>query len=161
MYNFFSNCKIRGEKKISKKRRNAVKSSVLSRIDLLEEEKPMKKHFAIRPLIVAAAISATAVASLATANAATNGAIVDGITKTFSYIINGTEVECEIATISAEDGDVTELTISIPDDADIYNYTIEEGGGNLTFKDGEGNSIVFVGGDDVNVNFTTVDVPVK
>ncbi len=74
-----------------------IKTAVLSRI---EEEKPMK-HFTIKPLIIAAAITATGALSLVTANAATDGAVMEGITKTFSFILNGEEME----------GTVTEYTV--------------------------------------------------
>lgn len=65
-----------------------IKTAVLSRI---EEDKNMK-HFSIKPFIIAAAIAATGVVSVVTANAATDGAVVDGIAKTFSFLVGGIEV---------------------------------------------------------------------
>ncbi len=64
-----------------------IKTAVLSRI---EEEKPMK-HFTIKPLLIAAAITATGAVTLATANAATDGAVVDKMVRTFTLILNGGE----------------------------------------------------------------------
>lgn len=131
MYRFFKHCKLNED--ISEERRASVKSSVLSRMN--QEELPMKKHFSIKPLLIAAAVSATAVASLATANAATDGAVMDGITKTVKLMFNGQEVEGELKTYTTDDGtNVEEFTISIPDDdklvgedGEIY-FEIDENG---------------------------------
>ena len=91
-----------------------IKTAVLSRI---EEEKPMK-HFTIKPLLIAAAITATAAASLVTANAATDGAVMTGIAKTFSVIINGEEVEGTVTEYAVgDDGKVTEIEMDLPDSA--------------------------------------------
>ena len=76
-----------------------IKTAVLSRI---KEEKPMK-HFTIKPLLIAAAITVTGTVSLITANAATNGAVIDGIARTFSFIINGQEVEGTLTGYTVED----------------------------------------------------------
>lgn len=111
---------------ISEERISAIKSSVLSRVNQSEEDIPMKKHFSVKPLIIAAAVSATAVASIATANAATDGAIINGITKTFTFMLNGHEVEGEIMTYTDSDGnDVAELTISNSDELTTSNSNDE------------------------------------
>lgn len=89
-----------------------IKTAVLSRI---EEEKPMK-HFTIKPLLIAAAITATGAVTLATANAATDGAVMDGIAKTFSFILNGEEVEGTIKEYTVgDDGKVTEIEMELPE----------------------------------------------
>lgn len=90
-----------------------IKTAVLSRI---EEEKPMK-HFTIKPLLIAAAITATAAASVATANAATDGAVMDGIAKTFSFIWNGEEITGTITEYEyGDDGKATKIEVDLPDD---------------------------------------------
>lgn len=89
-----------------------IKTAVLSRI---EEEKPMKR-FTIKPLIIAAAITATGALSLVTANAATDGAVMDGIKKTFSLIMNGEEMEGTITEYTVgDDGKVAEINVDLPD----------------------------------------------
>lgn len=89
-----------------------IKTAVLSRI---EEEKPMK-HFSVKPLLIAAAITATAAASVATANAATDGAVMDGIGKTFSFILNGEEITGTITEYEVgEDGKATRVEVDLPD----------------------------------------------
>ncbi|MBD5112297.1 MAG: hypothetical protein HDT42_07170 [Ruminococcaceae bacterium] len=136
MYKFFKHCKMHGGENITEERLSAIKSSVLSQVNQSEEDKPMKKHFSIKPLIIAAAVSATAVASIATANAATDGAIMNGITKTFMLMINGREVEGEvkITSYATEDGDYRDIELSIPDEAlidgennDVYVSVDEDG----------------------------------
>lgn len=98
-----------------------IKTAVLSRI---EEEKPMK-HFTIKPLLIAAAVTATAAVSVVTANAATDGAVMDGIAKTFSFILNGEEVEGTIKEYTVgDDGKVTEIEMELPDDVVGDNMAI-------------------------------------
>lgn len=81
MYKFFSKHKPYGGEIIPKERLFAIKSSVLSRVNQSEEDIPMKKHFSVKPLIIAAAISTTAVTSLITANAASDLSTDKHITK--------------------------------------------------------------------------------
>lgn len=89
-----------------------IKTAVLSRI---EEEKPMKR-FTIKPFIIAAAITATGALSLVTANAATDGAVMEGITKTFGFILNGEEMEGTVTEYTVgDDGKVAEIDIDLPD----------------------------------------------
>lgn len=98
-----------------------IKTAVLSRI---EEEKPMKR-FTIKPLIIAAAITATGALSLVTANAATDGAVMEGITKTFSFILNGEEMEGTVTEYTVgDDGKVAEIDIELPDNAAANGITI-------------------------------------
>lgn len=134
-----------GGENISEERLSAIKSSVLSQVNQSEEDIPMKKHFSIKPLIIAAAVSATAVASIATANAATDGAIMNGITKTFKFItLNGNEVEGELKITShiTEDGDYQkEIELSIPDEA------LDGENNGLYVSIGEDGKITQIGGD--------------
>ncbi len=60
------------EERLPDKRVDKIKASVLSRI---EEDKPMKKHFTIKPLLIAAAITATGAISALSAGAVTTPAV--------------------------------------------------------------------------------------
>ncbi len=60
------------EERLPDKRLDKIKASVLSRI---EEDKPMKKHFTIKPLLIAAAITATGAISALSAGAVTTPAV--------------------------------------------------------------------------------------
>lgn len=91
-----------------------IKTAVLSRI---EEDKSMK-HFSVKPFIIAAAIAVTGIASVVTANAAADGAVIDGIAKTFSLWVGGTEVTGRITEYTAEDGNTYERFEIGPNDAD-------------------------------------------
>lgn len=89
-----------------------IKTAVLSRI---EEEKPMKR-FNIKPLLIAAAITATGAVSIVTANAATDGAVMDGLAKTFSFILNGEEITGTITEYDVgDDGEAKRVEIDLPD----------------------------------------------
>lgn len=132
MYNFFKHCKMHDAENISEERISAVKSSVLSQVNQSEEDIPMKKHFSVKPLLIAAAVSATAVASVATANAATDGAIMDGISKTFTFMLNGREVTGEITSYTTDGDAEIKFEIDIPDgdlvNGDEFAITIDEDG---------------------------------
>lgn len=98
-----------------------IKTAVLSRI---EEDKPMK-HFNIKPLLIAAAITATGAMSLVTANAATDGAVMDGIVKTFSFIWNGEEITGTITEYDAgDDGRTTQIDVDLPDELEDTDIAI-------------------------------------
>lgn len=115
MFEFFDDLAPENEERISDKRADKIKASVLSRI---EEDKPMKKLFRIKPLIVAAAIAVTGAASVVTANAATDGAVADGISKVISFVLNGERVTGEFTAYETEDGvNVNEVQIDLPDGA--------------------------------------------
>lgn len=117
-----------------------IKSAVLSRIDIdnieNEEDKPMKKHFRIKPFLIAAAITVTGAATLVTANAATDNAIGNYLAKTFSFKLGDKEYTGTITSFEDVDGNVTEVELDIPDgdgiaitkhgDGDIFVIT-EEG----------------------------------
>ena len=68
MFEFFDTISPENEEQISETRTQKIKASVLSRI---EEEKPMKKHFSIKPFVIAAAIMTTGAVSVLGASAAT------------------------------------------------------------------------------------------
>lgn len=70
-----------------------IKTAVLSRI---EEEKPMKKRFKIKPLIIAAAMLATAALSAVVTSAAGNGQ------PTYIITVNGEEVPWSVETVEEE-----------------------------------------------------------
>lgn len=74
MFEFFDTIVPENEEYISNARAEKIRSSVLSRI---EEDKPMKKHFTIKPLLVAAAIMTTGAISVISAGAATNTNVSD------------------------------------------------------------------------------------
>lgn len=115
-----------------------IKTVVLSRI---EEEKPMK-HFTIKPLLIAAAITATGAVTLATANAATDGAVVDKMVRTFTLILNGEEVEGTITEYSVgDDGEAKRVEVELPEGAVGDNMAI------FIDEDGEAGIIA---GDDIN-----------
>lgn len=114
-----------------------IKTAVLSRI---EEEKTMK-HFTIKPLLIAAAATATAAVSVVTANAATDGAVVDGIAKTFSFILNGEKVEGTITEyVTGDDGKAERINIELPDEAVNDNtqmIVVEEDDGKFKILNGD------------------------
>lgn len=130
MFEFFDNIAPENTERISDKRADKIKASVLSRI---EEDKPMKKHFGIKPLIIAAAVAVTGAASVVTANAATNGAVAEKITKTISFVLNGESVNGEITVYETEDGvNTTEVQIELPDNAlcgEGTFYIVDDGDG--------------------------------
>lgn len=77
MRDFFDGCKLSDS--LSENRVNKIKYSVLSRV---EGDKPMKKRFNLKPLIIAAVVMATMALSVVTVNAATNGEFLSRIFKT-------------------------------------------------------------------------------
>lgn len=129
------------EEKTADKSAENIKTAVLSRI---EEEKPMKR-FNIKPLLIAAAITATGAVSIVTANAATDGAVMDGLAKTFSFILNGEEVQGTVTEYTVgDDGEVTEFEMELPDGADVNGmHIIVEGEGDDGFKILDGDSVVY------------------
>lgn len=124
MYKFFESCAIQDEEKLSGERTDKIKALVLSRI---EEEKPMKKHFGIKPLVIAAAVTAASAASLVTANASSNGAISEGISRVITLIIDGQEVTGEYNVYKYSDGnDDEQLEAELSDDFTYYFYSYDE-----------------------------------
>lgn len=96
-----------------------IKSAVLSRIDIdnirTEEDISMKKHFRIKPLLIAAAITVTGAATLVTANAATDNAIGNYLAKTFSFKLGDKEYTGTVTSFEDTDGTVREVELDIPD----------------------------------------------
>jgi len=74
MFEFLETLAPENEERLPDKRVDKIKTSVLSRI---EEDKPMKKHFTIKPLLIAAAITAIGAISAISAGAVTPPAISD------------------------------------------------------------------------------------
>lgn len=72
---------------LSEERVKKIGLSVLSRI----EEKPMKKRFKLKPLVIATAVIATLSVSVVTVNAATNGEFISAIFKTHKWTTLHTE----------------------------------------------------------------------
>lgn len=132
-----------------------IKTAVLSRI---EEEKPMK-HFTIKPLLIAAAITATAAASMVTANAATDGAVMDEITKTFSFILNGEKVEGTITEyVTGDDGQAERIDVELPDgimDDNVAIWIAEDGEAGIVAADDIKYAQVL--GEDVDYDYTSFD----
>lgn len=114
MFEFFDDLAPENEERISNKRADKIKASVLSRI---EEEKPMKKLFRIKPLLIAAAVMTTGAVSAVSAGAAENTNISEltlpkieapaitnpneeakpDVTSEVSYEVNDPELEIESA----------------------------------------------------------------
>lgn len=69
MFEFFDELVPENSEQISETRADKIKASVLSRI---EEDKPMKKLFRIKPLLIAAAVMTTGAFSAVSAGAAKN-----------------------------------------------------------------------------------------
>lgn len=84
---------------LSKGRVNSIKRSVLART---EEDKPMKKHFKFKPLIIAAAAAATMAMSAVTVNALSSGD--DALIK-----INGKTVDAYYSSYVEESGYTVEI----------------------------------------------------
>lgn len=130
MFEFFDELAPENLEQVSEIRADKIRSSVFSRI---EEEKPMKKHFGIKPLIIAAAVAVTGAASVVTANAATDGAVAEKLTKTISFVLNGEKVNGEVTVYETEDGvDTTEVQIDLPDNVlcgEETFYIVEDGEG--------------------------------
>lgn len=102
-----------------------IKTAVLSRI---KEDKTMK-HFKIKPLLIAAAITATGVLSAVAANAATDGAVWDGIVETFTFFVNGTEVTATVTeyTEGGSEEKLRRIEFQLPEDADNIAVVYDKG----------------------------------
>lgn len=101
---------------LSDKRKADIKAAVMKRVSQESEDKNMKKHNFFRPLLIAAAAVSVSAVSLVTANAATNGAVVDGITKMFTIIVNGEEYTVEAKYSEYDEGDmhIEQYEIEVP-----------------------------------------------
>lgn len=135
------------EEKIAEKSTENIKTAVLLRI---KEEKPMK-HFTIKPLIIAAAITATGALSLVTANAATDGAVVDNIVKTINFIVNGKEVEGTVTEYTTDDGvNTNQIEFELPDDA-------ASGGFGIYIEGDDFDNVSLLDGDEIKSVFESED----
>ncbi len=116
------------EEKTAGKSAENIKAAVLSRI---EEDKTMK-HFKIKPLLIAAAITATGVLSAVAANAATDGAVWDGIVETFTFFVNGTEVTATVTEYTEGDSEqkLQRIEFRLPEDAE--NIAVVYGAGEVS-----------------------------
>lgn len=74
MFEFFDTIAPENAERLSETRADKIKASVLSRI---KEERPMKKHFSIKPLLIAASIMTTGAVSVIGASAATTWNVSD------------------------------------------------------------------------------------
>lgn len=92
MRRFFEEHKLDTED-LSENRVKNIKASVLARI---EEDKPMKKRFKFKPLVIAAAMIATAAASAIVTSAAGNGQ------PTYLITINGNRVPWSVETVEED-----------------------------------------------------------
>lgn len=111
---------------LSDKRKADIKAAVMKRVSQESEDKNMKKHNFFRPLLIAAAAVSVSAVSLVTANAATNGAVVDGITKMFTIIVNGEEYTVEAKYSEYDEGDmhIEQYEMDVPgSNGDIIGYS--------------------------------------
>ncbi len=86
MFEFLETLAPENEERLPDKRVDKIKASVLSRI---EEDKPMKKHFTIKPLVIAAIISTVAAATVV----GTSAAMESGL---FKLQVNGQVIENDV-----------------------------------------------------------------
>lgn len=111
---------------LSSKRKADIKAAVMKRVSQESEDKTMKKHNIFRPLLIAAAAVSVSAVSLVTANAATNGAVVDGITKMFTVMVNGEKYTVEAKYSEFDEGDmhIEQYQMEIPGtDGDVMSYS--------------------------------------
>ncbi|MDE7194901.1 MAG: hypothetical protein K2O14_13190 [Oscillospiraceae bacterium] len=111
---------------LSSKRKADIKAAVMKRVSQESEDKNMKKHNFFRPLLIAAAAVSVSAVSLVTANAATNGAVVDGITKMFTIIVNGEEYTVEAKYSEYDEGDmhIEQYEMEVPSsDGGVIGYS--------------------------------------
>ncbi len=127
---------------LSSKRKADIKAAVMKRVSQESEDKTMKKHNIFRPLLIAAAAVSVSAVSLVTANAATNGAVVDGITKMFTVMVNGEKYTVEAKYSEFDEGDMH-----------IEQYQMEIPG-----TDGDVMSYSFVYAPDADVDFSIADI---
>lgn len=144
MFEFFDNIAPENAEQISQTRADKIKASVLSRI---EEDKPMKKHFSIKPFLIAAAVAVTGAVSVVTANAATDGAIINNAKKHFFFTFGDNECSGTVTYYETEDGEKTTMVeIDLPEDGtfDGTNFSImnDNTGYYIVNEDGESDLIL-------------------
>lgn len=135
------------EEELSPKRIADIKSAVMKRVSQESEDKTMKKHNFFRPLLIAAAAVSVSAVSLVTANAATNGAVVDGITKMFTVIVNGEKYTVEAKYSKYDEGDmhIEQYEMEVPgSDGGVIGYSF------VYETDGEANVDFNIAGIDID-----------
>lgn len=134
-FDIFEICSPENEEQISETRVNNIKASVLSRISQIEEEKPMKKHFSIKPFVIAAAVMTTGAVSVLGASAATNKNVSDRtvpITITYQQT-DSVEISENMAGVSYTYEALGEIGTIELTEKDIYEVKL----GKITLSDGE------------------------
>ncbi|MDE7229713.1 MAG: hypothetical protein K2N56_04465 [Oscillospiraceae bacterium] len=111
MFEFFDTLAPENAERLSETRTDRIKASVLSRI---KEERPMKKHFGIKTLVVAAAIMTTGAVSVIGASAAT--------TRNFSDIPAPTEPVTNLKELSDEEYKELKMTLIEECDSEIFDF---------------------------------------
>lgn len=142
------------EEELSPKRIADIKSAVMKRVSQESEDKTMKKHNFFRPLLIAAAAVSVSAVSLVTANAATNGAVVDGITKMFTVIVNGEKYTVEAKYSKYDEGDmhIEQYEMEVPDsDGGVIGYSF------VYETDGEANVDFNIAGIDIDDYISSYD----
>ena len=126
MFEFFDTISPENEEQISETRTQKIKASVLSRI---EEEKPMKKHFSLKPFVIEAAIMTTGAVSVLGASAATKNTSDRTVPVTITYQQTDS---ADLPGVSytykalAEIGTI-ELTKDIPEEVKLEIITLSDG----------------------------------
>ena len=134
MFEYFNDLAPENEEQLSETRVNKIKASVLSRVlSNTEEEKPMKKHFSIKPFIIAAAIMTTGAVSVLGASAATKNTSDRTAPITITYQqTNSGDISENMAGVTytytalAEIGTI-ELTENIPEEVKLEIITLSDG----------------------------------
>ncbi len=142
------------EEELSPKRIADIKSAVMKRVSQESEDKTMKKHNFFRPLLIAAAAVSVSAVSLVTANAATNGAVVDGITKMFTVIVNGEKYTVEAKYSKYDEGDmhIEQYEMEVPgSDGGVIGYSF------VYETDGEANVDFNIAGIDIDDYISSYD----
>lgn len=146
------------EEELSPKRIADIKSAVMKRVSQESEDKTMKKHNFFRPLLIAAAAVSVSAVSLVTANAATNGAVVDGITKMFTVIVNGEKYTVEAKYSKYDEGDmhIEQYEMEVPgSDGGVIGYSFvyeTDGDADVDFSIADIDLIEFVVSDDIDTS---------
>ncbi len=112
MFEFFDTLAPENAEQISETRADKIKASVLSRI---KEERPMKKHFRIKPFVIAAAVSLTA-ASVITISAMGAKINADVVTN-----VNGEEISEGSYQYDQHEGEI----ILLPEELRVEEYDHE------------------------------------
>ncbi len=167
MFEFLETLAPENEERLPDKRVGKIKASVLSRI---EEGKPMKKHFRIKPLVIAAIISTVAAATVIGTSAAMDSGL-------FKLQVNGQVIESDVdlsevnefnqpqglkLTFDEETGEVAVEPVDEGANVFYYSLTISNSIGKLGFTtDMNGHMEVYTGDDVAVLEKTTEAVEGK